>query len=110
MFANQDGNPLHRELLIKRFNRLVAFVGAPQGPAARPPSPAGVAAPRGRHGYRARLQDHGHSSIKLTADTYSHLLTGAGRRAAEAADALIPRGKRDQSVTSAGLSRPEQPL
>jgi integrase len=39
----------------------------------------------------------GHSSITLTADTYSHLLEGVGRRAAEAADALIPRSVRDQS-------------
>ena len=42
----------------------------------------------------------GHSSITLTADTYSHLLEGVGRQAAEAADALVPR-RRDQSVTNA---------
>ena len=42
----------------------------------------------------------GHSSITLTADTYSHLLDGIGRQAAEAADALIPRNRRDQSVTT----------
>ncbi|MGZ8577476.1 MAG: tyrosine-type recombinase/integrase [Actinomycetota bacterium] len=42
----------------------------------------------------------GHSSITLTADTYAHLLTGVGRRAADAADALIPRTPRDQSVTT----------
>jgi hypothetical protein len=33
----------------------------------------------------------GHSSIALTADTYSHLLQGVDRRAAEAAAALVPR-------------------
>ena len=41
----------------------------------------------------------GHSSITLTADTYSPLLAGVGRKAADAADALIPRASRDQSVT-----------
>jgi len=34
----------------------------------------------------------GHSGIRVTSDTYSHLLEGVGRQAAEAAAALIPRG------------------
>jgi len=42
----------------------------------------------------------GHSSITLTVDTYSHLLEGVGRQAAEKATALVPRKPRDQSVTS----------
>ncbi|HEU4568072.1 MAG TPA: tyrosine-type recombinase/integrase, partial [Marmoricola sp.] len=33
----------------------------------------------------------GHSSIALTSDTYSHLLGGVGRAAAEAAAALVTR-------------------
>ena len=33
----------------------------------------------------------GHSSAAFTADTYSHLLEGVGRAAAEATAALIPR-------------------
>lgn len=41
----------------------------------------------------------GHSSIRTTSDTYSHLLAGVGRSAAEAADSLIVR-RRDTSVTS----------
>jgi len=34
----------------------------------------------------------GHSSISLTSDTYSQLLRGLGRQAAEAAMSLVPRG------------------
>ena len=34
----------------------------------------------------------GHSGIRVTSDTYTHLLEGVGRQAAEAAAALIPRG------------------
>jgi len=34
----------------------------------------------------------GHSSIAITADTYSHLLRGVGRQAAGAAMSLVPRG------------------
>ena len=53
----------------------------------------------------------GHSSITITSDTYSHLLGGVGRQAAEATAALVPRGAprdllprvRDQSVTAGGL-------
>jgi hypothetical protein len=37
----------------------------------------------------------GHSSISITTDTYSHLLEGVGREAANRAAALVPR-KRDQ--------------
>jgi len=44
----------------------------------------------------------GHSSYSFTADTYAHLLAGAGKKAAEAADALVPRTLSDQSVTSSG--------
>ena len=36
----------------------------------------------------------GHSTISLTADTYSHLLEGVGRDAAERAAALVPRRAR----------------
>ncbi len=50
----------------------------------------------------------GHSAISLTVDTYSHLLDGVGRQAAERAMALVPRSSgrssndpRDQDVTSA---------
>jgi len=42
----------------------------------------------------------GHSSISITADTYSHLLAGVGREAAERAAALVPRTRGDQPVTN----------
>ena len=41
-----------------------------------------------------------HSSVAITADTYSHLLEGIGREAAERAAALIPGSRGDQSVTN----------
>ena len=51
----------------------------------------------------------GHSSISITADTYSHLLDGVGKRAAEAAGALVPRAPRDQSVTNPTLETEDGP-
>jgi hypothetical protein len=103
VFAQQNGDPIHPERVTKRFTQLVRSSGL----------------------RRTRLHDlrHaraslllasgtdiavvskmlGHSSITLTADTYSHLLEGVGRQAADAADALIPRVPRDQSVTTLGI-------
>ena len=46
----------------------------------------------------------GHSSISITSDTYTHLLGGVGRAAAEASS-LVPRARRDQSVTYPGIRR-----
>jgi hypothetical protein len=43
----------------------------------------------------------GHSSISVTTDTYSHLLDGVGRQAANQAAALVPR-KRDQRDQTTG--------
>lgn len=102
VFAQEDGNPIHPERLTKRFETLVKSSGL-------------------RH---TRLHDlrHaraslllasgtdialvskllGHSSVAITADTYSHLLDGVGRRAADAADALVPRKPRAHSVHSQG--------
>jgi hypothetical protein len=51
----------------------------------------------------------GHSSIAITADTYSHLLDGVGREAAERAAALVPRGPRGDPVRLQGsLRAPDQ--
>jgi integrase len=44
----------------------------------------------------------GHSTIGITADTYSHLLEGVGREAAERAAALVPRAVKSSRET-AGL-------
>ncbi len=48
----------------------------------------------------------GHSSITITADTYSHLQKDGARRDAEEAHAIVPRKPRDQSATNQG-SGPE---
>jgi integrase len=47
----------------------------------------------------------GHSSIRVTADIYTHLLAGVGRTAAEAAQALVPRGAAPAAITLRSLGR-----
>lgn len=42
----------------------------------------------------------GHSSQRITADMYQHLLPGVSRGAAEKASALVPRKLREQSVSN----------
>ncbi len=102
VFAREDGNPLAPELVTKTFGKLVKSAGI------RP-----IRVHDLRHGRASLLlaagvdlavvsKMLGHSSITITADTYAHLLEGVGRQAAEAADALIPRMTRDQSVTNRG--------
>jgi len=100
VFAREDGTPLSPDNVTKTFGEMVRASGL-----------RSVRLHALRHG-RASLMlaagvDRGvvskvlgHSSITLTADTYTHLLEGVGQRAAEAADALVPR-RRDQSVTTA---------
>ncbi len=97
-FAREDGNPLVPGDVSK------AFAGLTRAAGVRPIRMHDL-----RHG-RASLmlaagvplavvsKMLGHSSLSLTSDTYSHLLAGVGRQAAQAADDLIPP-RRDHSVT-----------
>ncbi len=48
----------------------------------------------------------GHSSVSLTADTYSHLLDGIGRKAADASALLIPRTVRYRVATEESDQEP----
>ena len=105
VFAREDGNPLAPETVTKRFRELVDEAEL------RP-----VRFHDLRHGRASLLlaadvdialvsKMLGHSSIAITADTYSHLLGNVGRDAAEAADALIPRRPREQNVSNGGAGR-----
>ena len=98
VFARPNGNPLAPEQVSKTFATIVRDSGLRR-----------VRIHDLRHGRASTLlaagadlavvsKMLGHSSLTLTADTYSHLLNGVGRQAANAADALLPR-RRDQSVT-----------
>lgn len=102
VFSDVDGNPLRPNHVTKTFNALSDEAGLRR-----------IRLHDLRHG-RASLmlaagvdmaivsKVLGHSTIRLTADTYSHLLEGVGKKAAEAADSLIVRQIRDQSVTNSG--------
>ena len=91
MFTREDGRPLDPDWVYKEFVRLVRRAGLRRLPLHHL-----------RHG-SASLQlaagvdiaivskRLGHSKIDLTSDTYGHLIGKAGKQAAEASAALVPR-------------------
>jgi integrase len=105
VFTRENGEPLHPERVTKRFLQLVDAAGVRK-----------VRLHDLRHGQASLMlaagvplavvsKRLGHSGVGITSDTYSHLLEGVGREAAERAAALVPRTRRDKSVTtSAGQS------
>ena len=93
VFTRENGSPLDPAWVYNRFIRPVSNAGLRRVPLHHL-----------RHG-SASLQlaagvdiaivskRMGHSKIDLTSDTYGHLIGKAGRNAAEAAAALVPRRK-----------------
>jgi len=116
VFARENGEPLHPETVTKRFGKLAAGAGL-----------RAVRLHDLRHGQASLMlaagvplavvsKRLGHSSVSITSDTYSHLLEGVGREAAERAAALVPRNRREQIVStdpavseSAGARTAESP-
>lgn len=102
VFADVDGNPWRPDHVTKTFTKITKAAGVRQ-----------IRLHDLRHG-RASLmlaagvdiaivsKILGHGSIRVTSDTYGHLIAGVGQAAAEAADSLIIRQPRDQSVTNGG--------
>jgi integrase len=93
VFAREDGTDLSPGQVTKTFTRLSAAAGLRQ-----------VRLHDLRHGAASLMlaggadiavvsKRMGHSSVRLTVDTYSHLLEGVGRSAADAAEGMVrPRG------------------
>ncbi len=93
IFTREDGSPVRPGYATKHFAELAAAAGVPK-----------VRLHDLRHGQASLMiaagvpievvsKRLGHSSIAITADTYTHLLEGVGRRAADAAAALVPRNR-----------------
>jgi integrase len=101
VFAREDGSYLKPEVVSKAFQALVAETRLRR-----------VRLHDLRHGQASIMlaagvdmtvvsKRLGHSGIRITSDTYTHLLEGVGRQAAEAAAALVPRG----ASAGAGLAQ-----
>ncbi|SDX70546.1 Phage integrase family protein [Modestobacter sp. DSM 44400] len=90
VFAREDGSYLKPEVVSKTFRALVAEAGLRR-----------VRLHDLRHGQASIMlaagvdmtvisKHLGHSGIRITSDTYTHLLEGVGRQAAEAAACTRP--------------------
>lgn len=99
VFAQENGRPYDPAAITKSFTSLVAKAGVRR-----------VRLHDLRHGAASLMlaagvpveivsKRLGHSSLAITLDTYSHLLEGVGRDAAERAQALVPRTGRLPAVT-----------
>ena len=108
VFTREDGSDLAPEGVTKTFARLVKAAGL------RP-----VRLHDLRHGAASLMiaggvdlavvsKRLGHSSLSITADTYSHLLAGIGRQAADAAESLV-RPRATTIDADAPTSRPRGP-
>ena len=113
VFAREDGAAMLPDTVSKTFRRLAIKAGL------RP-----IRLHDLRHGQASLMlaagvpmpivsKRLGHSTLTITSDTYSHLLEGVGRDAAQRASNLVPRQPRDTHVTPTGQTsppeRPEQP-
>jgi integrase len=114
VFAREEGQPIPPDVVSKTFVELSKAAGL--RPIRVHDLRHGAASLRLAAGVDIAVvsKQLGHSTIALTVDTYSHLLDGVARQAAERAMALVPRAPRDHSVTSppSGSSprEPSEPL
>ncbi len=104
VFAREDGQPIPPGLVTKTFTKLSAAAGLRR--LRLHDLRHGAASLRLAAGIDIAIvsKQLGHSAIALTVDTYSHLLDGVGRQAAERAMALVPRARRDQPDDSCDQS------
>lgn len=100
VFARENGDPLALDAVTKRFKALCKEIGVRV--VRLHDLRHGAASLRLAAGEDIAVVSKvlGHSSVSITSDTYSHLLAGVGKAAAERAAALVPRSRRDQSVTT----------
>jgi integrase len=95
VFAREDGSPYVPSTITKAFVRFSAVAGVRR-----------IRLHDLRHGAASLMlaagvpieivsKRLGHKSLAITMDTYSHLLDGVGRDAAEKAQALVPRAPRE---------------
>lgn len=100
VFARENGDPLALDAITKRFTQLCKAAGVRV--VRLHDLRHGAASLRLASGTDIAIVSKvlGHSSVSITSDTYSHLLAGVGKAAAERAAALVPRARRDQPVTN----------
>lgn len=107
LFLQPDGLPLHPDFVTRHFARVVKAAGLPPIRLHDLRHGAATLALASSVAMKVVQEMLGHSSITITADTYTSVLPQVARAAAQSAATLIPR--RAQVLTSAEVA-PEPPL
>ena len=93
VFTSEDGQGWHPDYVTKRFSALVRNHGLPPVSLHSPRHAASLMLAAGTDIAVVSKRTR-HSTIRLTSDTYGHLVGGVSRQVAEAAAALVPRQRR----------------
>ncbi len=91
VFTREDGAPLHPEYVTRRFGRLALTAGLPVirlHDLRHTSASLGLAAGESLVEVQRRL---GHSSITITADTYTHVAPAVAQASSDKRAAIIPR-------------------
>jgi integrase len=105
VFSKENGQPYHPDYVTKRITRLMRKHDMP--PASLHTLRHAAASLQLAAGVDIAIVSKRmrHSTIGLTNDTYGHLIGKAGRRAAKAAVAQVPRRKRVKKAEAASRAR-----
>lgn len=109
VFTREDGTPVHPEFVTSRFTALAAAAGLP------PVKLHGL-----RHGAASLMlaagvpmkivsETLGHSTVKITSDTYTSVFPDLSISAAESTARAVPRSRRAEVITSASPSTADFP-
>ena len=91
MFTREDGQPLHPAAVTDLFERQAMAAGLPPIRFHDVRHIHGTIGDAARVGVKVMSERLGHSTTKLTADTYTSVYPEIGRAAAEKIAAMIPR-------------------
>jgi integrase len=94
MFQHPDGQALHPDFVSRHFARMVANSALPPIRLHDLRHGAATLALAGGAALKVVQEMLGHSSITITADTYTSVLPQVAHAAAESAAALVPRRPR----------------
>lgn len=96
--SDEDGSTYHPEWISRRFRRLAKNAGLPPIRLHDLRHEAATLALTAGTDLKVVQEMLGHSTITLTADTYTSVVPALSRAAAEAAVAIVPRGGRRQPL------------
>jgi integrase len=106
MFTRENGAELHPEYVTRHFERLYRPAGLPPIRLHDLRHGAATLALAGGADMKTVSEMLGHSTIVLTADTYTSVLPEVARRAAESAAAIVPRNADRNADPAAPISHP----